>query len=142
MRARFYAFLLLLAPLAAGSMTLAACDSNGGGDENATVTIVELVIGTGAVAVPGSTARVDYIGTFQKTGAEFDRGTFSFTLGARGVIAGFDQGVEGMKVGGRRRVTVPPSLGYGKDDYNGIPGNSTLVFDITLVSVTTPTSAR
>lgn len=99
----------------------------------------DLVEGTGREAVNGSTVTVHYVGTFVD-GKEFDssvrRGTpFSFKLGSGQVIQGWEQGVQGMKVGGKRILTVPPSLGYGPNDYGPIPGNSTLIFDIELLKV-------
>ena len=68
-------------------------------------------------------------------GTQFDSGQFSFTVGSGQAIAGFDQGVQGMKVGGKRTVLIPYSLGYGAAGTSGIPGGSGLVFDIELVSV-------
>ncbi|KAF2862288.1 hypothetical protein K470DRAFT_229118 [Piedraia hortae CBS 480.64] len=95
-------------------------------------------LGTGAVAEAGDRVSVRYIGKLEN-GKQFDackKGTpFKFKLGAREVIKGWDIGVAGMKVGGERRVTVPPSLGYGKRDMPGIPANSTLIFDVKLVDV-------
>lgn len=94
----------------------------------------DVTIGTGATAASGDTVTVSYVGTFTN-GTQFDAGTFSFRLGAGQVIAGFDQGVTGMRVGGRRRLTIPPNLGYGSQTNGSIPGNSTLKFDITLISI-------
>ena len=105
-----------------------------------TLKIVDVTVGTGTVAQDGDTVTVNYTGTFDD-GTKFDsslnpgRTPFSFTLGEQQVIAGWDQGVLGMKVGGTRELTVPPSLGYGPNDYGPIPGNSTLHFTITLLSV-------
>ncbi len=94
----------------------------------------DVTIGTGATAVSGDTVTVSYIGTLTN-GTQFDAGTFSFRLGANQVIAGFDQGVLGMRVGGRRRLTIPPNLGYGSQANGPIPANSTLKFDITLIAI-------
>ena len=104
--------------------------------------INDVVVGTGAEAVEGSTAEVKYVGAFYGTGEEFDsswsRGdaeTLPVPVGAGRVIAGFDQAITGMHVGGRRMVIIPSDLGYGAEDYGSIPGGSTLVFVIDLVSV-------
>ena len=67
-------------------------------------------------------------------GAQFDSNMFTFQIGGN-VIAGFNMGVTGMKVGGQRRLVIPPSLGYGAQMINGIPPNSTLVFDVMLIAV-------
>lgn len=96
-------------------------------------------VGTGAEAVNGKTVFVHYTGTFangQKFDSSRDRGEpISFVLGTGNVIAGWDQGLLGMKVGGKRKLVIPPSLGYGPNDYGPIPGNSTLYFDVELVDV-------
>jgi FKBP-type peptidyl-prolyl cis-trans isomerase FkpA len=104
----------------------------------------DLTVGTGTEATNGSTAAVTYgawlyseTGTDHK-GTQVDAGQFSFTLGANQVIKGFEQGVVGMKVGGLRRVVVPPSLAYGSSGYQSIPPNAALVFDISLTGVTNP----
>jgi peptidylprolyl isomerase len=97
--------------------------------------------GTGAEAVAGKTVDVHYVGVSWSTGQQFDsswdrRGNFSFDLGAGRVIAGWDQGVAGMKVGGRRRITIPPHLGYGDAGAGGvIKGGETLVFVVDLLGV-------
>jgi peptidylprolyl isomerase len=97
--------------------------------------------GDGAVAQAGSTVSVHYVGVAWSTGAEFDsswnRGTpLQFPLGAGRVIAGWDQGVQGMKVGGRRQLTIPPHLGYGDRGAGGaIAPGETLIFVCDLVSV-------
>ncbi len=102
--------------------------------------ITDEVVGTGAVAVAGDTVTVNYVGSFTN-GTVFDasanHGTtgFDFVLGAGRVIAGWDQGVAGMKVGGKRHLVIPPSLGYGPNDYGPIPANSTLLFEVELVKV-------
>jgi FKBP-type peptidyl-prolyl cis-trans isomerase FkpA len=111
---------------------------------------VELRIGTGAEAVSGSTVTLNYTGWLYDPskpdgkGLQFDTsvgGTpLTFQLGTGGVIEGFDRGVTGMRVGGARRVTVPPSLGYGATRNNSIPPYSTLIFDIDLVDVAAASS--
>jgi peptidylprolyl isomerase len=103
--------------------------------------IEDLHEGTGGEAVKGTTVSVHYVGVAWSTGKQFDaswdrREHFSFALGARQVIAGWDEGVAGMRVGGRRRLTIPPHLGYGARGAGGvIKGNETLVFVVDLVGV-------
>lgn len=103
------------------------------------LTITDERVGTGAEAVPGRTITVNYKGTFQdgsKFDSSYDRGEpFTFALGGGQVIAGWDQGFAGMKVGGKRKIVVPPALGYGPNDYGPIPGNSTLIFEVELLDV-------
>jgi peptidylprolyl isomerase len=103
--------------------------------------VEDLVVGDGAEAVAGTTCTMHYVGHSWSTGRQFDaswdRGdAFSFRLGAQMVIAGWDQGVAGMKVGGRRRLTIPPELGYGSRGAGGViaPGE-TLVFVVDLLRV-------
>src|ERR1700686_2838660 len=97
-------------------------------------------VGTGATAVSGATVKVHYTG-WLTTGTKFDssrdRGEpFSFSLGAGQVIKGWDEGVAGMKVGGKRQLRIPPDLGYGSRGAGGvIPPNATLVFDVELLDV-------
>ena len=103
--------------------------------------IVDEVVGDGAEATVGSRVVVHYVGVAWSTGREFDaswnRGdTFDFRLGAREVIEGWDRGVKGMRVGGRRRLTIPADLGYGSRGAGGvIKGGETLVFVVDLVAV-------
>ena len=97
------------------------------------------VVGTGEEATTGATITVNYRGTLLD-GTEFDSSynrnqPFTFTLGAGQVIKGWDQGFAGMKVGGKRKLTIPPSLGYGDRQAGTIPANSTLVFEVELLSV-------
>jgi FKBP-type peptidyl-prolyl cis-trans isomerase len=106
----------------------------------------DAVVGTGATAMPNSVVQVLYVGMLQD-GTVFDSSAnnnnepISFTLGEPGIIPGFQIGVNGMKEGGERRISIPPELGYGDQDYKGpdgnviIPANSTLVFDIKLIKV-------
>lgn len=101
----------------------------------------DLVTGSGAEAKGGDKVTVQYVGVLYKGGKEFDSSwsrnePFSFTLGAGEVIPGWDQGVEGMKEGGRRELVIPPELGYGEAGIPPtIPPNETLVFVVDLVSV-------
>lgn len=103
--------------------------------------IVDEVIGDGQPAVPGATVVVHYAGVAWSNGTEFDaswnRGLpFDFQLGVGQVIAGWDQGVTGMRIGGRRRLTIPPHLGYGARGAGGVIGpNETLVFVVDLLGV-------
>ncbi len=97
------------------------------------------VVGTGAEAVAGKKVTVNYVGTLAN-GAKFDSSydrnqPFSFNLGAGEVIKGWDQGVAGMKVGGKRKLVIPPSLGYGSMANGSIPANSTLTFEVELLNV-------
>ena len=101
----------------------------------------DLVVGDGPEAAAGMMVTVDYAGVSWSTGDEFDASwnrndTFAFDLGAGQVIGGWDQGVQGMRVGGRRRITIPPDLGYGAAGAGGVIGpDETLVFVVDLVSV-------
>jgi FKBP-type peptidyl-prolyl cis-trans isomerase len=100
----------------------------------------DVVVGTGAEAIKGSAVSVHYVGTLQD-GTVFDssrdRGTpFTFIIGQGKVIRGWELGVQGMKVGGKRKLVVPPHLGYGEDGSPPkIPGNATLLFEIELLHV-------
>ena len=91
----------------------------------------DIVVGPGATAAKGDTATVQY-SLYNVNGSRLETGSFSFTLGTPGVIAGFDEGVTGMKVGGQRQLIIPPHLGYGNRWYGTIPPNSILVFDVQL----------
>ncbi len=101
----------------------------------------DITVGDGAEATAGQTVEVHYVGVSYATGNQFDaswdRGdTFRFGLGAGQVIAGWDQGVAGMQVGGRRRITIPPHLAYGSQGAGGVIGpDETLVFVVDLVGV-------
>ncbi len=110
-------------------------------DEKLKELIVEdLIIGTGKEAKLDSEVKVDYTGWLED-GTEFDsslkegRTPLSITLGIGQVIQGWDQGVPGMKVGGKRRLTIPPHLGYGNRSVGSIPPNSTLIFEVNLLEV-------
>jgi peptidylprolyl isomerase len=103
--------------------------------------VEDLTVGTGPAATAGQRVDVHYVGVAWSDGRQFDaswdrRSTFGFKLGGGEVIAGWDQGVAGMKVGGRRRLTIPPGLGYGSRGAGGaIKPNETLVFVVDLVGV-------
>jgi FKBP-type peptidyl-prolyl cis-trans isomerase FkpA len=106
----------------------------------------DLLVGTGRVAANGNNITVNYTGWLynpsatDNKGSQFDtsalRGPLPFKLGQGAVIRGWDQGIVGMAVGGRRRLVIPPSLGYGSTGNGPIPPNATLVFDVELVTVT------
>lgn len=102
--------------------------------------IEDTKVGTGIGAVAGKKVTVNYVGTLldgKKFDSSYDRNTpFTFTLGAGEVIKGWDLGVEGMKVGGSRKLTIPPELGYGASGAgDSIPPDSTLVFQVDLLGV-------
>lgn len=146
-----------LAAAFAAILSLSAC--GGGGDSGGSTAVVndpaaltktDIAIGTGAEAVAGARVQVNYTGWLYSAGAadfkgaQFDASQpgkpFTFVVGAtntsESVIPGFSQGVQGMKVGGKRTVVMPSSLGYGAQGVPGhIPGNTGLVFDIELVKV-------
>ena len=103
---------------------------------------VDLVVGTGSPAAVGARVNVAYTGWLHDSsrpdakGSQFDSSpSFSFTIGAGAVIRGWDQGVAGMRVGGQRRLVLPPELAYGSSGNGPIPPNATLVFDITLNNI-------
>ena len=108
-------------------------------DPNAKLVSQDLVVGKGAEAKTGDTVTVHYVGTLTD-GKEFDASKkhgkpFTFPLGGGQVIKGWDQGVAGMKIGGKRKLTIPPVLGYGERGSGPIPPNSTLLFEIELLEV-------
>jgi len=101
----------------------------------------DITVGDGAEAVSGKNVSVHYVGVTWSTGKQFDASwdrnePFDFGLGAGQVISGWDKGVAGMKVGGRRKLTIPPDMGYGSQGAGGvIKGGETLVFVVDLLSV-------
>jgi len=101
--------------------------------------IENIKVGTGDEAVNGKKVTVNYVGTLtdgKKFDSSYDRKQpFSFVLGKGQVIKGWDEGVAGMKVGGQRKLTIPPSLGYGSRSVGSIPANSTLIFEVELLKV-------
>ena len=135
------------------ALAAAAC---GGGDDNgnpnnptpppqgpANLVIEDVVVGTGAEASGGKLLNLNYVlynydpAGPNGRGAALQAGPFSFRQGTNGAIPGFEQGVQGMRVGGQRRLTIPPSLAYGANPpaNSGIPPNGWIVFDLQLVSV-------
>jgi FKBP-type peptidyl-prolyl cis-trans isomerase len=106
----------------------------------ASLGVVDVTVGQGPAAKAGDKIKVHYTGTLT-SGTEFDSSRkagkpFEFTLGQGAVIKGWDLGVAGMKVGGKRKLTIPPSLGYGARGAGGvIPPNATLLFDVELVEI-------
>ena len=101
----------------------------------------DISVGEGVEAVSGKTVSVHYVGVAWSTGKQFDASwdrdePFDFGLGAGQVISGWDKGVAGMKVGGRRKLTIPPDMGYGSQGAGGvIKGGETLVFVVDLLNV-------
>jgi FKBP-type peptidyl-prolyl cis-trans isomerase FkpA len=137
--------------IVAGSVLLAAlavaCGDSPIAPSTAPYKQTDVRPGTGTEAIVGALVTVNYTGWLYDAakldgkGLQFDTSVgaspFAFTLGAGQVIAGWDQGVAGMKVGGLRRLVVPPSLAYGPVRYGPIPPDATLVFDIELAEVQT-----
>ncbi|KQV22931.1 MULTISPECIES: FKBP-type peptidyl-prolyl cis-trans isomerase [unclassified Kitasatospora] len=111
------------------------------GDAPTELQIRDIIVGDGAEAKAGANVKVHYVGVTFSTGEEFDaswnRGqTFSFPLGGGRVIKGWDEGVQGMKVGGRRELIIPPAKAYGAQSPSPlIPANSTLIFVVDLLGV-------
>jgi FKBP-type peptidyl-prolyl cis-trans isomerase len=135
--------LLVLASTLGGERIMAASEQGANVQEVTTssgLKYVDQVVGTGEVAVAGKTANVHYTGWLEngkKFDSSVDRGQpFSFPLGAGRVIKGWDEGVQGMKVGGKRKLTIPSDLGYGPRGAGGvIPANATLIFDVELLGL-------
>jgi FKBP-type peptidyl-prolyl cis-trans isomerase len=123
--------------------TMAANEKGSNAGETVTASglkYVDQVVGAGDVAVAGKTVSVHYTGWLEngkKFDSSVDRGQpFSFPLGAGRVIKGWDEGVQGMKIGGKRKLTIPSDLGYGSRGAGGvIPPNATLIFDVELLGV-------
>lgn len=101
--------------------------------------IIDLVIGKGDEAFSGSYVTVHYVGKLTN-GTKFDSSRdrnrpFEFNLGAGEVVKGWDKGVKGMRVGGKRKLIIPPELGYGSKQVGNIPPNSTLIFEVELLKI-------
>jgi FKBP-type peptidyl-prolyl cis-trans isomerase len=114
--------------------------SSGATQSTSGLVIEDLVVGSGAQAQAGDTVSVNYTGWLvdgTKFDSSYDRNQpFEFTLGTKAVIAGWDQGVAGMQVGGKRKLTIPPELAYGSQGISGvIPANATLVFEVELLEI-------
>lgn len=125
-----------------------ACNNSPSSPTGAAFSSTDLQVGTGTAAASGQYVKVGYTGWLYDStktdgkGLQFDSNASltAFPLGSGAVIAGWDQGLVGMKVGGIRRLIIPPSLGYGGARYGIIPPNSTLVFDITMLNVCSTSS--
>jgi FKBP-type peptidyl-prolyl cis-trans isomerase FkpA len=144
-------------PLVAAFVALVSLTACGGGGSSgssasstsstaaadvAVLTTSDTTVGTGPAAIAGKTATVTYTGWLYSAtaadhkGTQFDAGSFSFLVGAGQVITGFEQGVLGMQVGGKRTIVIPSSLGYGATGNGGtIPANAGLVFDVALTTL-------
>lgn len=101
---------------------------------------VDVAVGDGPEAKAGDHVRAHYLGTLASNGAKFDSSydrqePIGFTLGQGQVIRGWDEGIQGMRVGGKRKLIVPPDLGYGNRPVGPIPAGSTLVFEVELVGI-------
>ena len=138
----------LLVSVGLALSSVVACGDNPAAPTvNVPFSTTDLVVGSGATASTGQTVTVAYTGWLYEEGAADNKGTqfdqtsaespFSFVLGSGQVIAGWDQGLEGMKVGGRRRLVIPPALAYGTQGAGGglIPPNATLIFEVELLGV-------
>jgi peptidylprolyl isomerase len=137
MRSYSIAFILFI------SFSLAACDSNSGPDEQ--VVVSDLEVGTGAAVQSGHTLVVEYVGEFTD-GTIFDSTAekgepFIFTLGVNQVLKGWDTGLQGMRVGGIRKLEIPSHLAFGKNGQcfsNGecpVPGNTDVIYEVTLLDI-------
>ena len=138
-------------PLIAAFVAVVSLTACGGGSDSssgnvavsspATLTKTDNTVGTGAEAVTGKSVTVDYtLWLYSATASDFkgsqlESGPYTFTIGSTNTIQGFQQGVLGMKVGGKRTILVPASLGYGATGSGKVPPNSGLVFELVLKSV-------
>jgi FKBP-type peptidyl-prolyl cis-trans isomerase FkpA len=129
------------------ALLASSCDDNPVTPESASIpfSYTDIRVGTGTEARSGSRVTVNYTGWLysslaaQNKGSQFDTSVgktpYTFTIGAGEVIKGWEQGVVGMKVGGLRRIVVPPDLGYGMQALGAVPANATLVFEVELLDV-------
>lgn len=126
-------------PKVSGSLTSKPKISDASGDPPSKMIEKDIKVGSGKTAKSGDKVTVNYVGHNWSNNAEFDtswgKQAFSFTLGDGQVIAGWDEGVEGMKVGGRRLLIIPPDKGYGAQGQGSIPANETLIFVVDLKKV-------
>src|SRR5512142_106627 len=139
-------FAWLIGVAIAGVATAACSETPAAPSHYAAFSQTDILVGDGDQAVSGASLTVNYTGwlynalTDDHKGPEFDssvgRGPFTFTLGTSQVIQGWDVGLVGMRVGGTRRLVIPPSLAYGATRNSLVPPYATLVFDVELVSVT------
>jgi peptidylprolyl isomerase len=150
MKHTFIIVIVVVAALAVAALSPSAASVLGQANMTTTksgLKYIDQKVGTGDAAVKGATVTVNYTGWLYvngKRGNKFDSSLdrnmpFDFKLGARQVIPGWDEGVEGMKVGGKRELIIPPDLAYGNRAVGGvIPANSTLDFEVELLKVTKP----
>jgi FKBP-type peptidyl-prolyl cis-trans isomerase FkpA len=138
-RPSLLAFAMALGTFAFVAVSLGGCGRKGPAKNVGGVTVEELKVGGGATATAGKVVSAHYAGRFPdgtKFDSSYDAGLpIDFLLGAGKVIKGWDLGIEGMRVGGKRRLTIPPELAYGARGGGPIPPNATLVFDVELVGV-------
>ena len=128
-----------LVVVSAAALSITSCGRKAPARNVGGVLIEDLKVGGGATATSGKLISAHYAGRFpdgKKFDSSYDTGVpIDFLLGAGKVIKGWDVGIEGMRVGGKRRLTIPPELGYGARGGGPIPPNATLVFDVELVAV-------
>jgi FKBP-type peptidyl-prolyl cis-trans isomerase FkpA len=144
-RVRSSGVLRLLFVFIGASAIVAACSDSPTAPSTDSYSQTDLKVGTGTEATPTSTVSVAYTGWFfdatkvDKKGVQFDtsvgRADFIIALGTGAIIEGWEKGLPGMRVGGQRRLVIPPSLAYGPNRFGSIPPNATLVFDVELLDV-------